>query len=298
MELHTHGPRKYPRSALLGSSAQRGWRGIFAELRSHAPGCDTPAVTPSRVEITIPIAGSCHGRVTRRAGDMRQSAVAADGAIWLSPAGVGDSEIRIEAPLPRVLHLFLAPEPFARLALEHDLPGASDRHVHWAAGVRDDLVLQVGRTILDELTHESGAGAMLVETGAMMLAARLAQCHSTGGRARAEERRVRLDGARLRRTLDYIDAHLDDDLSVDALARECCLSAYHFTRMFSAAVGVPPHRYVARKRIEKAKRLLAEGELPLCEIAQVARFSNQASFTRAFTRATGLSPGRFRMTLD
>jgi AraC family transcriptional regulator len=55
---------------------------------------------------------------------------------------------------------------------------------------------------------------------------------------------------------------------------------------------------VARKRIEKAKRLLAAGQLPLCEIAQVARFSNQASFTRAFTRETGLSPGRFRMTMD
>ena len=298
MDLQTHGPRKYPRSQLLGSSAGRGWRGIVAELRSHAPGCDTPAVTPRQAEITIAIAGSRTGLVTRRAADMRQSAVAADGTIWLSPVGIGDNEIRIDAPLPQVLHLFLAPESFARLALEHDLPGASGRQVHWAAGVQDDLVLQIGKTILHELTHESSAGCMLVETGAMMLAARLAQCHSSGGQARAEERRVRLDAVRLRRTLDYIDVHLDDDLSVDALARECCLSAYHFTRMFSAAVGMPPHRYVARKRIEKAKRLLAEGALPLCEIAQVARFSNQASFTRAFTRETGLSPGRFRMTMD
>ena len=68
---------------------------------------------------------------------------------------------------------------------------------------------------------------------------------------------------RLRRILDYIGTHLDEDLGAAALARRCRLGTGRFTRMFSAAIGVPPHRYVAHKRLEQARRLLLESGLPL-----------------------------------
>jgi AraC family transcriptional regulator len=293
MDLKTHGASKYTSSRLLGSSSGRGWRGVFAELRSHAP-CDTAVVMPRQTEITLAVSGSTAGYVTRKGAGMRQQAMPVDGTLWLSPVGVDDNAINIAAPLPQTLHLFLSNEPFARLAEEYNLPRSPERAVHYAAAVQDDVIRQIGMSILGELRAPSAAGDMLVETGALMLAARLAQSHSEGYRVRADERRSRLDPVRLRRTLDYIDAHLDDDISVDVLARQCYLSAYHFTRMFSAATGMPPYRYVARLRLEKAKRLLMQGQLPLCEIAQIARFASQASFTRAFSREMGISPARFR----
>ncbi|MFM0058484.1 AraC family transcriptional regulator [Paraburkholderia phytofirmans] len=293
MDLKTHGDLKYRSSRLLGSSAGRNWRGIFAELRAH-PLCDTPAVKPAHTEITIAVAGSSAGYVTRKGAGQRQKVLPVDGTIWLSPIGVDDNEINIAAPLPEVLHVFLAPDPFVRLADEYNLPRSPGQSVRYMAGVDDELVRQLGLGIVNEIRQESAAGDMLVETTALMLAARLAQCHGDGWRTRIDQRHFRLGTARLRRVLDYIDAHLDTDLDISSLAAQCCLSPYHFSRMFSATVGMPPFRYISIRRMDKAKQLLREGKLPLSQIAQIARFSSQASFTRAFTRETGISPGRYQ----
>nr|WP_314545469.1 hypothetical protein [uncultured Massilia sp.] len=59
-----------------------------------------------------------------------------------------------------------------------------------------------------------------------------------------------------RRMLDYIDTHLDADLRTPTLARACRLDVDRFTQSFSEAVGIPPHRYVAHKRLERARRRL------------------------------------------
>jgi AraC-like DNA-binding protein len=103
-----------------------------------------------------------------------------------------------------------------------------------------------------------------------------------------------LDHVRLRRVLDYISAHVADEVTLAALARVACLSTFHFARMFTLAVGVPPHRYVSRMRLENAMAEIAAGRLPLAQIASNASFSSQASFTRAFRRATGMTPAEYR----
>jgi AraC family transcriptional regulator len=64
--------------------------------------------------------------------------------------------------------------------------------------------------------------------------------------------------------------------------------------MFTLAVGVSPNRYVSRMRLEQAMARIAAGKLTLAQIGFEARFSSQASFTRAFRRATGISPGEYR----
>jgi len=104
----------------------------------------------------------------------------------------------------------------------------------------------------------------------------------------------RLDRRRLFRVLDYIDRHLEDDLTLDGMASVACLSRFHFARAFKQAVGRSPGRYVIARRLERAKLLLAEGDLPLVEIALALRFSSQANFTRTFKQSTGLAPGQYR----
>jgi AraC family transcriptional regulator len=96
--------------------------------------------------------------------------------------------------------------------------------------------------------------------------------------------------------LDYIEANLEGDLSIDRMASIACLSRYHFSRSFSQAVGQPPHRYVSARRLERAKALLTRGDRPLVDIALSLGFSGQANFTRAFRQATGHAPGRYRQT--
>jgi AraC family transcriptional regulator len=107
----------------------------------------------------------------------------------------------------------------------------------------------------------------------------------------------RLDDGRLRRVLAYVEEHLAEDITVADLANVACLSIFHFTRAFAGAMGVPPHRYVSRRRLESAKAMLATGRASLSEIALESRFSSQSSFTRAFRRATGATPAEYRRTL-
>ena len=98
----------------------------------------------------------------------------------------------------------------------------------------------------------------------------------------------------MRRVLDYMTAHLDDDVGLEALADEACLSTFHFARVFANTMGMPPHRYLARLRLERAKTLLSLRALPISQIALACCFSSQSNFTRAFVRATGLTPREYR----
>jgi AraC-like DNA-binding protein len=107
-----------------------------------------------------------------------------------------------------------------------------------------------------------------------------------------------LDRRRLSRVVDYIEANLEGDLTVDRLAGIACLSRFHFSRAFKAAVGQPPHQYVSAKRLERAKALLTRGDRSLIDIALTLCFSCQANFTRAFRQATGLTPGQYRRSFS
>ena len=98
----------------------------------------------------------------------------------------------------------------------------------------------------------------------------------------------------LRRAHAYIEAHLDGDPSIADLAAECRLSATHFARGFRQATGIPPHRWLLKRRIERAKELLLGGELELAQIALDCGFSDQSHFTRMFVQSQGQSPGKWR----
>jgi AraC family transcriptional regulator len=105
---------------------------------------------------------------------------------------------------------------------------------------------------------------------------------------------VALSAWRLRRVTDYAQAHLDEALTITMLAAVAGLSPRHFARAFTREVGETPRRWLLKRRIDKAKRCLADSDETLAQIAYACGFAAQSHFSRAFRRMTGESPRRWR----
>lgn len=88
--------------------------------------------------------------------------------------------------------------------------------------------------------------------------------------------------------------HLESGITVTCLAQACALSRSDFTRKFKASTGYSPQQWVRYQRVEKAKRLLAEANLPLAAIGLECGFYDQAHFCRIFARLEGMPPRSWR----
>jgi AraC family transcriptional regulator len=95
---------------------------------------------------------------------------------------------------------------------------------------------------------------------------------------------------RLRRVLEYIDSHLGDELSLAELAAISGFSANHFASALKASTALSPPRLVIKRRIHRARQLLAQTKLPISEVAYVVGFSSQSHLTVNFRRIVGLTP--------
>jgi AraC-like DNA-binding protein len=98
----------------------------------------------------------------------------------------------------------------------------------------------------------------------------------------------------LRRARDLMDARFAEPLDLDAMARAAGFSRYHFAREFRAAFGETPGGYLSRRRVERAKDLLASANLTVTEICMVVGFSSLGSFSSRFTELVGCSPSVYR----
>ena len=99
---------------------------------------------------------------------------------------------------------------------------------------------------------------------------------------------------RLLRAKDRMDAASHEEWPVQRLARVSCVSEAHFARSFKDAFGVPPHRYLLTRRIERATALLRDTDLPIIEIAFQTGWKSLGTFGRTFRDITGESPGELR----
>lgn len=98
----------------------------------------------------------------------------------------------------------------------------------------------------------------------------------------------------LRRARDAMDARYAEPLDLDTLAAESGYSRYHFAREFHAAFGETPRAYLSRRRVERAKDLLAHANLTVTEVCMMVGFSSLGSFSRRFRELVGCSPSEYQ----
>lgn len=159
--------------------------------------------------------------------------------------------------------------------------GERDRRVAWLMG------------LIEQELRSPGFGSSLLVEGLVGAISETLVATFVGREDEARDR-ITLTRAKLERVTDYIESRIAEAICLDDLAGVAGLSVYHFARMFKAATGDTPYQFLRRRRIALANRLLGEGAIPIAEVALRCGFANQAHFTAAFTRETGLSPGRYR----
>jgi AraC family transcriptional regulator len=144
------------------------------------------------------------------------------------------------------------------------------------------------RALVCDLRDGSPAGPMVGDGLIVALITHLrggeAGPRHTGGLAPTAHRRV----------LAYMEEHLAATVSLADLATLAGTSVRHFGRAFRATTGHSPHQYLLLQRVERAKSLLADRDLPLADIAQAVGFADQSQFTRTFRRYAGITPAAYR----
>jgi AraC family transcriptional regulator len=121
--------------------------------------------------------------------------------------------------------------------------------------------------------------------------------HAVFDRNGSANKEVRLGGLapwRIRRLKAFVEAHLSQPIRVADLSGAVGLSATHFSRAFVRSFGEPPHAYLIRRRIDRARHLMLTSDISLSDLAAACGFSDQAHFCRLFRRHTGRTPAAWR----
>lgn len=157
----------------------------------------------------------------------------------------------------------------------------------------DPLIQQIGLTLLAESETDTPAGRLFSDSLIQTLTLHLLANYTT---AKTSNRMANggLSGYKLRRATEYINEHLENDLTLAEIAAVADLSQYHFAREFRKSIGKTPQQYLMLQRVERAKQLLAQPELPLVEVSLRTGFKNQSHFTTLFRKYTNFTPKIWR----
>jgi AraC family transcriptional regulator len=188
----------------------------------------------------------------------------------------------------------MAPGTLAELAGAGD-PGERPR-LRPVFNRADPFVAHLAEALRDLARDGNSSGMLYGETLGMALAEHLLKRYSPAA-ARSVAPRGGLPTGRMRRVAEYVAAHLEGEISLRDLALQAEMSVFHFARMFKQGTGVPPHQYVLRRRIERARALLADLELPIGDVAVRCGFAHPSHFSDSFHRLQGVTPTEYRRSI-
>lgn len=189
---------------------------------------------------------------------------------------------------------FLIPRvTFDQLADDHGADRIVELAVRPGIAAGDPIVLHLGDCLLPAIERHDGANDQFVDRITTALNIHFAQVY--GG---MHFPRPLVSGGlapwQLRLARDTINANLEEEFSLEQIARECRLSVSHFAKAFTRSTGISPHRWLMQRRVGVAKDLMLSTDSSLVEISLRCGFADQSHFTKVFAEATGETPGRWR----
>ena len=191
------------------------------------------------------------------------------------------------------LVFYLPQKVLDEITRDAGMPGIGELKYELGVGTFDPIVQNLLLSLLPAMMNPNEANSLFVDQVAMALSTHIAYVY--GGIPNVQSfRRGTLAPWQERRAKEILSANLGGEIPLERLASECGLSVRHFARAFRQTTGVPPHRWLLKQRITKAKELLLKSKLSLSDIALACGFADQSHFTRVFSATVGESPGLWR----
>jgi AraC family transcriptional regulator len=158
---------------------------------------------------------------------------------------------------------------------------------------RDPQIEHIGWALKAEMESGYPSGRAYTDALATGLAARIVRNHSSSARA-PRAMKAAMPGRKLKAILGYIEDNLGRDLGIEEIANIAGLSASHFKTLFRKSLGLPPHQYLIRRRVERAAMQLRNGRAPIGQIALENGFCHQSHLALHTRRVLGATPRELR----
>lgn len=286
----THGRALRAENRLIAHSQSIGWRSLYAAILEEAP-LDIHEASIGHPSIIYHLCRPT--AVARRIeGTHREKALIGPRRFCITP---GNATAQWEhSGHPEILQMYLRRSIYENAVQEMYGCEASKAPLLPRFAILDPLLEQLAITIATALREGTAEDGLYVDTLAHMIAVHLARQHSQRSKVSAYAGPSTISSSRIKRLIEFVEQNLDRDLSLEAMAHEVGISALYLPRAFKSAVGQSPHQYVLARRIERARELLRNTDLPIVDIALSAGFSSQSHLSNWFVRVVGVSPAAYR----
>jgi AraC family transcriptional regulator len=273
---------------LVLSSDHAPWQDSLLVEQHRRPAFEGPEHVPHAHHVCIRL-GSSSILEWWIAGERPRRQRVTPGDVHLTSAGV-PMWYRLQES-SEILMLALAPSFMQHAA--HELTGAAPLELRNQRAIRDAPILHLGLALQAELEAGCPAGRLYGEGLAIALAVHLLQ-HYAVCPLQLRSYRGGMPQARLQRVLEYMQAHLDQELSLMALGTVAQMSPYYFSRLFKQSTGLSPHQYLLHQRGERAKHLLADPRRRIADVSQEVGIAPQSHVTTVFRTLVGTTPRTYQ----
>ena len=274
--------------SLVSSSQPLGWSGVLVQQYQYPSSstiCEMAVPALSEHWLSLPLGKPA--QLTQQRDDRFHESIVQKGHSIFVPAGQPSYWRREASETDETrLHIHLQPALVRQVAQTSELAqidlvncfSKHDLHLH-----------QMAMLLLSELKSDGIMGQLYVEALTQVLIIHLLRHYSTATQ-NVVPKHGSLTASQVRQAIDYVQAHLEQNLSLAEIAAAINISPTYFSRLFKRATGSSPHQYVIQQRVERAKVLLKTTDLAIANVAFQVGFSSQSHLTQHFKRLTGVTP--------